>query len=297
MHTCIHTLLVLSLVALSACRTNPPAQGQSQASIDKQDLAAYFQYAPGRETLISAHRGGKGLDGYPENCLETMQYVQQQIPNAIFEVDIAQTADGVLVLMHDNSLERTTTGSGPIADRNFADLQSLYLEDDEGQRTTFRIPTLEKVLNWADEQHVILMLDIKRSVDFEDVLAYVEQADALDNAVLITYSVGAAQKLHRLNDQFMLSVSIRNFEELKRMEESGVPADRWVAFTGTKASPPALYEALHKKGVMNILGSLGNIDRQAKARGPRVYQDFVAQGIDIFATDRPLACYEAVGGK
>lgn len=283
-------LLLVLLFVFSACRTNPPAQSKAPAG----DVASYFQYEAGREVLISAHRGGKGLAGYPENCLETMQYVQQQIPNAIYEIDIAQSADGVLVLMHDDALERTTTGTGPIVQRSYAELQDLWLADDEGQQTKFRVPSLEKVLDWADEEQIILMLDTKRSVDFEDVLTYVEQADALDNVVMITYSVGAAKKLHRLNSKLMLSVSIRNFEELERMEGSGIPTDRWVAFTGTKASPPALFEALHKKGVMCILGSLGNIDRQAKARGPKIYQDFVAQGIDIFATDRPLACYEAV---
>lgn len=274
----------------SACRTNP----SNPKTTPKGDLATYFQYESGRKVLISAHRGGKGMDGYPENCLETMQYVQKQIPNAIYEIDIAQSADGVLVLMHDDALERTTTGTGPIVERSFAELQGLYLEDDKGKQTAYRIPKLEKVLDWADEQGVILMLDTKRSVDFEDVLAYVEREEALDNVVMITYSVGAAKKLHRLNPQLMLSVSIRNFEELERMEDSGIPTDRWVAFTGTKASPPALFQALHQKGVMCILGSLGNIDRQAKARGPQIYQEFVAQGIDIFATDRPLECYEAV---
>ncbi|MEM6345761.1 MAG: glycerophosphodiester phosphodiesterase family protein [Bacteroidota bacterium] len=278
------------LYVFSACRTNP----STSKKVTNDDLGAYFQYQAGRKILISAHRGGKGIDGYPENCLETMQYVQKQIPDAIYEVDIAQSADGVLLLMHDDALERTTSGSGPVNEQNFADLQQLWLEDDNGQQTQFRIPSLESVLDWADKEEAILMLDTKRSVDFEDVLAYVEQAEALDNVVMITYSVNAAKKLHSLNSQLMLSVSIRNFEELKRMEESGIPTNRWVAFTGTRASPPALFKALHEKGVMCILGSLGNIDRQAKARGPQIYQEFVAQGIDIFATDRPLECYEAV---
>ncbi len=278
------------LLVFTACRTNTPTSKSSP----KGDLSAYFQYEAGREVLISAHRGGKGMDGYPENCLETMQYVQTQIPNAIYEVDIAQSEDGVLLLMHDDALERTTTGTGPVNKQSYADLQKLWLEDDSGQQTQFRIPSLASVLDWADKEGVILMLDTKRSVDYEDVLAYVEKAEALDNVVMITYSVNAAKKLHSLNSELMLSVSIRNFEELKRMEESEIPTDRWVAFTGTRASPPALFKALHEKGVMCILGSLGNIDRQAKARGPQVYQEFVAQGIDIFATDRPLECYEAV---
>jgi len=283
-------IFAINFLGFSACRTNPPVQSKVEAG----DLASYFEYQAEREILISAHRGGKGMKGYPENCLETMQYVQQQIPNAIYEIDIAQSSDGVLVLMHDDALERTTTGTGPINKMTYEELQKLWLEDDKGNQSQYRIPSLEKVLDWADEEKLILMLDTKRSVDFEDVLAYVERENALDNVVMITYSVGAAKKLHRLNSQLMLSVSIRNFEELKRMEESGIPTDRWVAFTGTKASPPALFEALHQKGVMCILGSLGNIDRQAKSRGPQVYQDFVAQGIDIFATDTPIECYEAV---
>ena len=83
------------LLVFSACRTNTP----SNKTAPKGDLSAFFQYEAGREVLISAHRGGKGMEGYPENCLETMQYVKTQIPNAIYEVDIAQSADGVLLLM------------------------------------------------------------------------------------------------------------------------------------------------------------------------------------------------------
>ncbi|MEL7339272.1 MAG: glycerophosphodiester phosphodiesterase, partial [Bacteroidota bacterium] len=75
----------------SACRTTP----SPQQSAPKEGLAAYFHYQEGRKPLISAHRGGKGLAGYPENCLETMQYVYQNIDDAIFEVDVAQTKDGV----------------------------------------------------------------------------------------------------------------------------------------------------------------------------------------------------------
>ena len=68
----------------------------------EKTLQTYFSYAENRELLVSAHRGGKGYVGYPENCLETMQYVKKHIPNALFEIDVAKSKDGVLLLMHDN---------------------------------------------------------------------------------------------------------------------------------------------------------------------------------------------------
>lgn len=281
------SLLILIFVWVPSCRTANPTQSQAPA------LADYFRYQINASTLISAHRGGRGYPGYPENCLETMQYVHEQIPNAIFEVDIAQSKDGVLVLMHDNSLERTTNGNDRVDRYRHEQLAQLYLKDENGDLTSYRIPTLETVLDWADEVGVILMLDIKRSVDFETVLDYVIEAEALDNVVMITYSIEAAQKLYGLNPGLMLSVSIRNFEELDHAAGSGIPWANMVAFTGTRRSPKALFDALHQKGLKCILGTLGNIDKQAAARGDEIYQELVAQGVDIFATDRPLEAQRA----
>jgi glycerophosphoryl diester phosphodiesterase len=281
-------LLVLIFWGFPSCRTANPTQDQAPA------LSDYFRYQSNAPSLISAHRGGRGYPGYPENCLQTMQYVHQQIPNAIFEVDIAQSKDGVLVLMHDNSLERTTNGNDRVDRYRYEQLAQLYLKDEKGDLTSYRIPSLEAVLDWADEVGVILMLDIKRSVDFETVLEYVIASEALDNVVMITYSIEAAQKLYRLNPGLMLSVSIRNFDELERAANSGIPWPNIVAFTGTRRSPPALYDALHQKGIKCILGTLGNIDKQAAARGDEIYQELVAQGVDIFATDRPLEAQRAV---
>ena len=67
-------------------------------------------FSPDSKPIISVHRGGKGIANYPENCLETLKYINDSI-QATFEIDVAKTKDNVLVLMHDNTLERTTTGT------------------------------------------------------------------------------------------------------------------------------------------------------------------------------------------
>lgn len=277
-------LLLFSCRSTSTQKTSP-------------SLSEYFSYSAQKDILISAHRGGRYYQGYPENCLETIQHVYQHIPNAIFEIDVARTEDGQLILMHDNSLDRTTTGTGKVDQADWAAIQALKLKDDFGETTAFSVPALNEVLDWADANKVILMVDVKRSVAYEDVLRYLEEANALDNAVVITYSANQAKKLFQLNPNLVLSVSIRNQEELERMEATGIPFKNMVAFTGTRDSPKALFDAIHDRGMMCILGTLGNLDKQAEARGGQVYLDFVEKGINIFATDRPLEVAEILKKK
>ena len=68
------TFIVLVLLIPGACKL------QSQ-KVSENTLQTFFRYAGNNEILISAHRGGKGYPGYPENCLETMQYIKKHIPS------------------------------------------------------------------------------------------------------------------------------------------------------------------------------------------------------------------------
>ncbi len=259
--------------------------------IAQKPLIDFFSYSPDKEVIISAHRGGKGYKGYPENCLETMKFIKSKIPNALFEIDIAQSKDGILVLMHDNTLERTTTGIDHINKYTFKELEKLYLQDDFGTKTNFRIPRLKDVLKWAKKSNAYLSIDIKRSVDKEQVLEFIEKQKAMHQCVFITYTLEDAKKLYQLNQEIFLSVTIRNIEEYKRFKEIGIPSDQVMAFTGTKLSPPILYKKLHAEGIMCILGTLGNLDKKAAAKGDHLYKEWRKLGIDIFATDRPLEVY------
>lgn len=260
----------------------------------EKTLQTYFNYVENRELLVSAHRGGKGYVGYPENCLETMQYVKKHIPNALFEIDVAKSKDGVLLLMHDNALDRTSTGSGRVDQNNWEALSKLKLKDNFDSIVDFKIPLFKDVLDWAKKDNAILTVDIKRSVDPEEVLHFIEENDALNQSVIITYSMETAQKLYKLNPKVVLSVSIRNMEEFNRAANSGIPWKNMVAFTGTKLSDPSLYNKLHKKGVMCMLGTLGNLDRQAAAKGDHLYKEWAKLGIDIFAADRALEVQKAI---
>lgn len=106
-----------------------------------------------KRPLRIGHRGAAGHA--PENTLAS---VRKAIAFGVdlVEVDVRRSRDGRLVLMHDETVDRTTDGKGKVATRSLADLQAL----DAGKGE--RIPTLEELLELA-EGRVGLMLEIKEA--------------------------------------------------------------------------------------------------------------------------------------
>jgi len=241
---------------------------------------------------ISAHRGGGDLKGYPENCIESFAYLAKTMP-VIIECDIDLTKDSVMVMMHDATLDRTTTGTGKLIDKTYAQLAQYRLEDNMGNVTPYKIPTLEQVLTWGKGK-VAFTLDVKRNVSFEKVVDMVRKTSMEDYAAVITYNAQDAAKLNKLDPKLMISVTIRNRTEYDRLHELGIPDNRMVAFVGVKEPDAELYQFLHQKGIGCILGTLGNLDKKAAAKGDQVYKKFAENGADIMSTDRPLEVWQVV---
>ncbi|MCH7413749.1 glycerophosphodiester phosphodiesterase family protein [Belliella sp. R4-6] len=268
------------------------SQGEKRIEVVSFDEAkTFYSWTADRIPMVSAHRGGP-YSGFPENSLEAFQNVINHTPS-IIELDVAITKDSILVLMHDNTLDRTTTGKGKVSDFTYEEIKSLNLVDLDGEETGFLVPTFAEALEWS-KGRALLTVDVKREVPFEMIIEEIKKQKAEPYAAVISYSVEAAKKLHKLHPDIMLSVTIRNEEELKRFEESGIPTDRWIAFTGTSERTQEFNEMLHERGVFTILGVLGNLDRSAISRGDQIYAEFVQKGADILATDRPIEAAKAI---
>lgn len=284
-------LLLLFVLSLIACKNT--SQNEQLKQVTTSELIQKFRASKSDYPKISVHRGGKGIKHYPENCLETLQYVGDSI-SAIFEIDVAQTKDGKLVLMHDNSIDRTTTGSGLVKNLTYNEISSYNLVDDYGNQTNYKIPLFSEVLKWSRENNVILTIDIKRSVSQENVIKAIELAKAKDISIIITYNVEQAKSAYRLAPGLLLSVSARNDEEFDKLLKTEIPTENMLAFTGTRLSDKSLYQRLHNEDIVCILGTLGNLDRQAEARGDELYLKWEKLGVDILATDRPFEAHKAI---
>jgi len=109
-------------------------------------------------SLVAAHRGGALL--WPENSLLAFR-------NAVglgadfLEFDVHLSKDGEVIVIHDATLDRTTTGTGPVRGRTLAELRMLRLKERGGAVTDEPIPTLDDVVVVAAGGKRRMLLEIK----------------------------------------------------------------------------------------------------------------------------------------
>lgn len=275
-------LSLLLLLGVVACKHNSSGQIALQKDVITNQI--YFADKP----IVSAHRAGKGIAGYPENCLQTIQYLSKKGIHS-FEIDIFESTDGDLMLMHDDKLGRTATGQGIVSQMSTEALLKERLKDDFGKETTFQIPLLKDVLAWCKQHNAYLMLDFKKGISYSKVAELVRAEQMQGQVVLISYNVEQAKALYRVAPEMLISVTVRNQDELDRILETGIHKDKLVAFTGVHLADDSLYKKLNELRIPSILGTLGNLDKRAEARGDHLYKEWAQKGIQIFSTDRPFA--------
>ncbi|NVJ99101.1 MAG: glycerophosphodiester phosphodiesterase family protein [Alphaproteobacteria bacterium] len=266
----------------------PSSDAHHYIEIPPGGMPSFLKWRSVRVPLVSHHRGGPA-PGFPENALETMQNALLYGPG-MMEVDVATLGDGTLVLMHDDTLDRTTTGAGALSSMTWDQVKTLYLRDESGKSTNFRIPRLVDALRWAVGR-AILTLDIKRGTDFERVARLIAETGAGDYVIAISYSLEQAQSFAETAPDLALSVTIRSLAELDAVKNSNLPQDRLIAWTGTRVQPQSLYDDIHAEGWKVILGTLGSpstsLDAEFARMGvPGRYLELFQYGADVIATDR-----------
>ena len=274
-HMRIAILLAASALALAACgqpgdptatasteaseaAISGPAESPTNAAGASKPLSERLDCL--RETgglLLVGHRGGP-RSGYPENAMETLERTWKAGTRAM-EIDIAETKDGKLVLMHDDDLDRTTTGTGLVADHTLAEIQALNLKVRK-RLTAYRPPSLEAALAWAVKTGAFLELDKKRSASYAPVIAAIRAAKAENNVLLITYTDDQAAEVHKLAPELVITATIDTMGEFHGLVERGVNPQRLLAWTGVTEPRPQLWKELAEMGVESVFGTTGPRD-------------------------------------
>ena len=148
--------------------------------------------------LVFAHRGGMSLG--PENTLPTFDAGMKAGADGL-ELDVHLSADGVVVVHHDATLDRTTRGTGPIAARTAAELSRLG------------VPTLREVLRRHPEARVIVEMKQNQPALAEAVVAEVKAADAVDRVCGAGYGAAAVLTVRRALPEMATSA---HQEEVRR---------------------------------------------------------------------------------
>ncbi len=251
------------------------------------DLAAYLDCAREHEVaLLQAHRAGD-RPGAAENSIAAI--IASLADGAVFiEVDVARTADGVLILMHDDTLDRTTTGAGPVTSVTFKDLSGVTLVDVTGSDTGEPVPTLADAID-ALEGRGIAQIDRKRSATVDAIAGVIEAKEAVGRVVVITYSIEEAIAVYRRLPGVMVSTGIDSLEDVEALQSAGVPLDRVVAWLGTGMGDPSLDAKLAALGIETSYG-----DFRAEGDGSVDYQRMADNGAEVLSVDNVAAASSAL---
>ena len=288
----LFSLAVLSAVAvvtLTACARHAPAGPGLAAQFDclrESDFA-----------VVAAHRGQPDPSA-AENAISSFKASHAAgIP--FLEIDVATTRDGVLVLMHDDSLDRTTTGYGRVGDRTAGYIRTLKLKRPDGTILDEGVPRFTDVLDWGRATGARFELDVKRTTRFSDVVEAVRAAGMQDRVVVVTYNLTDAKSVHNLDHRLMISVTLEAPGDLAAARQAVAP-DRMLGWTGTSDPGTKPFAGLRAAGIEPIFGTLGPPGRRLddvylEDGDPSEYVALARSGVVMIASDTPVLAQRAIG--
>lgn len=154
---------------------------------------------PGRKKpYLMAHRGNRVH--CPENTLSAFQWALKDGAD-ILETDLHLSADGILVCIHDATLDRTTDGSGPVAARTLSELKGISASYSRSEFANERIPTLDEVAAILPAD-VALALELKTNRFLEpavgrQLVSQLRTAGVFDRTVLLSFHLDYLQAVQR----------------------------------------------------------------------------------------------------
>ena len=240
--------------------------------------------------LLIAHRGGAGLA--PENTMAAFTLSAQLWHPDMFELDVHSSADGVCVVMHDPTVDRTTNGAGLVSAMTLAELQKLdagYRFTPDGGKTFpfrgqgVRIPTIDEVLAAFPEMR--LTIELKTADAQKPLFAAIERAGAQDRVI-------AAGEYRRYRTEFgawkgcvsacredaipFLAMHLLRLSRFVRMNAHVVQTCE--RLRGRQILSPSLIRALHAK---NVQVHVWTVNERADM------ERLLDWGVDGIITDRP----------
>ncbi len=245
--------------------------------------------------LFGLHRGG--AEWRPEATVDTYKEAKKQWPHALLEMDVRLTKDGVVVVSHDATVDRTTNGSGPITELTLAEAQALdagyTFTTDDGATYPYRgkglrIATLDEVLTALPEAH--WLIEPKSEDGVVVALAKIlKKHDAVDRVLIASFKPALVEEAKTLMPGIATCYTMSSGMNLLTALRTG--GDTW---TNYKAEDDVLslptkmvkqfqlteeeFKTVQKKGIRVQFHTLDTAEELSAA---------VAMGVDSILTDRP----------
>lgn len=247
-------------------------------------------------TLLAAHRGGAQL--CPENSL--LAFSNAIALGADFlEFDVHLSKDGEAVVIHDPTLERTTTGVGAVSDRTLAELKALRLKGRDGKVTEETIPTLDEVVGQAAPTSLRLLLEIKVDAKRrryhgieEKVLRILDSHGMASRTIVMAFEQETVNRIRELRP----AVSVGGLYEKRDLAEVRSTVGRELErLRDAGARFIGLHQGLVTSDVVRQAEQAGLLLGVWTVNDAAVMKRFIEMGVGILITDRPAVAKGLLG--
>lgn len=285
--------LIISLLAAGLLFAGPALAQQPVQAIIRT-----IKDPKSKQVLVVAHRADWRQE--PENSIRGIESAIKLGVDMV-EIDLKKSKDGVLMLMHDNTLDRTTSGKGRPEDYTWAELQQLTLRNQHGGPTRQRIPSFEQCMLTAKGK---VMVNIDKGYDyFQEAYDVLVKTGTVDQAVIKSwhpYEKVKAEHGALLTSQ-LLYMPIVDFGKpkaaaiLSEYQAKLKPVAYELVFPTDSALLRSAYQTIPASGGKIWLNSLwasldaGHDDERSIEEGQPAdgWGWLVAHGATLIQTDRP----------
>lgn len=232
-------------------------------------------------TMIFAHRGFSGY--YPENTMLAFQKVAEETAADGIELDIQLTKDGEIVIMHDETLDRTTNGTGYLKDHTLEDLKMLSVGvNTKGFLPRQTIPTLREYFTWLKTTKLITNIELKTSI--------IEYKGIVPKLVALVKEFG-------LENQVWYSsfnhYTIKELKELMPNANCGLLTESWMVDFGKycaeqgASTANVIYTYCLKPGIADELHAHGIKLQAWTPNTDDIMQALIDNNVDVLITNYP----------
>lgn len=227
---------------------------------------------------MAAHRGAH--IEVPENSVASIrEAIKHDID--IVEIDIRISKDGIPVLMHDDKVDRTTTGKGDVKDFELSELKQLQLLHD-GQKTEQSVPTLAEVLD-VGKDRILFDLDIK-TLQIEKIIEVIEDTKAYNSVFFFDSDWTVLEKVKAVHPDWKIMPRAYNEQEAKEAYEKFKP---WAIHVDPSFASAELADYFHNREVHVWINALGDVDEDLSDQNLASFKKLMSTNSNIIQTDYP----------
>ena len=215
---------------------------------------------------VIGHRGAAGLE--PENTLRSVRRAIELGVDRV-EIDVRVSRDERLVIMHDETVDRTTNGHGYVSELTFDELRSL----DAGMGE--KIPTLEEILKFTMGK-AKLEIELKVPEATEPTIQLIEELNAEKDVIVISFIHELLERVHDLNPNIKTGALF--FEVPKDILQRALKAHASSIHVYYRNVNSELVKEAHRSGLEVAVWNPNRIEEM---------REMIDLGVDAIGSDRP----------